>query len=111
MHFNERGLAAIYTSYSNEEVAALAAESATLTDSARAALEEEIRRRGMTGTQLQRLHEKELHRESRFDQKERIRRRKTALNLLTQGDPKGTIVFVIILLALAAIAWLRSLFH
>jgi len=110
MQIDEFGLAATYRNYSDDEIAALAAEDAALLDSARVALQAEIRRRGMTIAQLRHLHAKELHRESRFDQKERIRRRKTALYLLTQGDPKSAIVLLIIGLALAVIVWVRSLF-
>jgi hypothetical protein len=111
MQIDERELSATYRQYSDDDIAALAAEVEKLTNLARAMLEGEIQRRGMSRAQLEKLHSRELHREARFDHLETIRRKKMLLNLLTQNDPKGTIAFVLIMLGSAAILWLWSLRH
>jgi hypothetical protein len=111
MRTDEQALASTYRQYSDEEVAALAAEFDTLTDAARVTLKAEIDRRGMSSAQLAKLHSRELHREARVDQLESLRRKKTALYLLTRNDPKGTIAIIVIALGFAAYVWLRSLFH
>ncbi len=111
MQIEEQVLAATYRRYSDDEVAALAAQMEELTDAARAALGAEIQRRGMSRAQLERLHSREAHREARFDQLEAVRRKKTVLYLMTRNDPKGWIVAVLIVLGLGLLAWLRSLFH
>ncbi|HWG20464.1 MAG TPA: hypothetical protein VG225_08025 [Terracidiphilus sp.] len=111
MQIDERELAAAYKRYSNDELAALAAETESLTDLARAALRAEIQERGMSDAQLEKLHSRDLHREGRFDQLESVRRKKTVLYLLTRNDPKGWIAAVLIALGFAAFLWLRSLLH
>jgi hypothetical protein len=107
MRFDDHELAAEYCKYSDEEVAALAAEMDKLTDGARVALQIEIERRGMSSVQLEKLHAKELHRESRFDQMETIRRKKIALSRLP-SDWKGWIWTGVGILGLVLFEWLRS---
>jgi hypothetical protein len=109
MEIDSRAIAATYRNSSDEEIAALAAEPESLTEIARAALDVEIKHRGLSKVQLQKLHARELHRESRFDQMEAVRRKKTALYLLTKNDPKGMLLFVAVLVAIGAFMWLRSL--
>ncbi|HEY2858238.1 MAG TPA: hypothetical protein VGJ21_07465 [Terracidiphilus sp.] len=111
MQIDTQELAATYGRCSDDELAALAAEMETLTDTARSALQAEIRNRGTTNGQLLKLHSKEVHREGRFDQLESVRRKRTLLYLLTKNDPKGTIAVVLAVLGLALFVLLRSLFH
>jgi hypothetical protein len=108
MGIDNRELAAEYSQYSDEELAALAAEMDKLTDTARGALQGEIQRRGISSAQLEKLHGRELHREARFDQKERVRRKQTLVYLLTRGDPKGWIWVAIGALVFIVFEWLRS---
>jgi hypothetical protein len=75
MQIDTQELAAAYMRCSDDELAALAADSESLTDAARAVLHVEIQRRGMSSQQLEKLHSRELHREARFDQVETIRRK------------------------------------
>ena len=84
MQVDEQGLAETYRGCSDDELAALAAEMEALTDAARAALRAEIQPRGMNSAQLGKMHAKELHREMRFDQKERVRRQ-TLIYILTRS--------------------------
>jgi hypothetical protein len=111
MQINEQELAAVYREYSDDEIAARAAQADTLTDVARAALQGEIQRRGMTSAQLEKLHAKELHREARFDQKETLRRKRTLLYILTRNDPKGWIWAGLAFLGFLLFKWLWSRFH
>jgi hypothetical protein len=112
---DEQGLAATYRECSDDELAALAAEMETLTDVARAALRAEIQRRGVSGAQLGKLHAKEVHREMRFDQKEKIRRKKTLFNILTRSgdlsDPRGWLWTGLIFLGFLLFNWLWSRFR
>lgn len=108
---DEQELAATYLRCSDDDIAALAAEMDTLTEEGRVMLEAEIRRRGLSRAELERLHSRELHREARFDQVAAMGRKKTLLYLLTKNDPKGTFAFIVIAIGFALFAWLRSLFR
>jgi hypothetical protein len=110
MQIDEQELAATYSRCSDDELAALAAEMETLTDVARATLQAEIQRRGVSSAELEVVHSKELHREARFDQVETIRRKKILLSRLTR-DPKGWIWAVLIVLGIILFEWLRSRSH
>jgi hypothetical protein len=108
MQIDEQEVAATYGRCSDNELAALAAEMETLTDVGRAVPRSEIQRRGLSGAQVEKLHSKELHRETRFDQKEKIRRKKAVFYLLTRNDPKGWLWAVLIFMGFLLFEWLRS---
>jgi hypothetical protein len=90
----EQEIAETYRRCSSDEIAELAAQKEALTDAGRAALDDEIARRGLSANELKNLHQREVRREAEFDKLEGMRRKKTALYLLTRGDAKGTIVIL-----------------
>ena len=111
MRQSEEELEATYRQFSNSAIASLAAEPETLTDTARKVLAAEIQRRDMRNGELEKEHKRDLHREARFDQLERMRRKNLLLYLLTRNDPKGTIAVFVLILVGIFVLWLRSLFH
>jgi hypothetical protein len=66
----------------------------SLTEEARSALINEIRRRRLSEPQLEKLHSTELRHEAQFDRLERFRRRKMLVKDLGL-DPKGWIIGII----------------
>lgn len=111
MQIDAQEFAATYRNCSDDDIAALASQPDALTGVARAVLDAEIQRRCLSRGHIEKLHAHEVHRAARFDQLETIRRKKTALYLLTRNDPKGMIAFILIFLGLGVFVWLRSFFH
>ena len=82
----------------DNEIASLFADEASLTDAARIALESEIKRRGISKEHLLKLHSSDLRDEANFDRREKVRRKGTLFYILFRGDPKGTLVAIIVFL-------------
>lgn len=102
----ELKIAETYRHFSDDKIAELVAEQATLTEDGRAALDAEVERRGLSAGELGKRHRQQMHREAEFDKLEAMRRKKTALYLLTRGDPKGVLVMLAVAVGGVAVMWL-----
>ena len=95
-----------YYSLQDVEIASLWAQLNTLTDVAQIALKGEIERRRLSNGQLSKLYSSRLREESKFDRRERTRRKWVVSYLLFRNDPKGTLIALIVGLVLALLAML-----
>ena len=84
-------LAEAYRNLSDDEIAALHAQIASLTADARAVLSSEIVRRGVNDADLTKLYAADLGKEAKFDQRQKDHRR-TDVSHLSRGDPKWVII-------------------
>ena len=110
MQTSQQDLSQTYRNLSDREIASLHAEIDSLTNDARAALVSEIQRRGISGAHLSKLYASELRQEAKFDQRQREHRKSVASYIL-RGDPKWTIITIILLFAACAIFALISSHH
>jgi hypothetical protein len=94
----------------DEEIASLLADQDSLTPDARSALLAEIRQRGLTETQLQKMHSVELRHEAQFDRLESFRRRKLAWGRLP-STPREWMFAILAFIALILISELMSRPH
>ncbi len=109
MQPNELELEETYRHLPDNEIASLFADEASLIDTARTALESEIKRRGVSNEHLLKIHSSDLRDEADFDRREKVRRKGALFYILFRGDPKGTLVVVLVALGIAFVLWLISL--
>jgi len=100
----------LYRNSSDQEIAALFADKDSLTDVARDALLAEIRRRGISGTELSRLYTLEVRREAKFDRRQMEHREQVARTIF-RGDPKQTLIWILVMLGIAVLIWMLKLIH
>ena len=106
MQPTEQNLSGTYRRFSDDDIATLYAQLGSLTDDARAALEAEIKRRGLRPEQLSQLDAAERRHETNFDRLQKLHRKRVVTYLLFRNDPKGTMVVIGIGVVLLLIAWL-----
>jgi hypothetical protein len=92
---SQQDLAPTYRNLTDDDLASLSSDSASLTDGARSALAAEVQRRGLDDAQLIKLHSVELRHESQFDRLEKFRRRRLARRGLGLYDLSGWIFAVL----------------
>jgi hypothetical protein len=78
MQTTQQEFAETYRALPDEDIAALYADTPSLTDAARSALTNEIQQRGLDDPELQKMHAAELRHEAQFDRLEKYRRKKQA---------------------------------
>ena len=110
MRATETKFTEAYRKLTDEDIAALYADSDSLTEEARSALLAEIRQRGMTEAHLQKLHSVELRHEAQFDRLESFRRKKLAWGKLPTS-PREWILAILIFIAMILISDLVSRHH
>lgn len=111
MHTAQQDFAQTYRGLADEDIAALYADTASLTEGARSALAAEMQRRGISDAQLQKLHAIEHRHEAQFDRLEKFRRKKLALRRLGLYDPMGWIFAILGALILILLSELISRHH
>lgn len=108
---SQQDLAENYRSLSDDDLASLVADSASLTDQARSALSTEVQRRGIDDAQLQKVHSLELRHEAQFDRLEKFRRKRLALRRLGLNDLKGWLFAILGALVFILISELMRRHH
>ena len=103
MQPTEQELGKSYQGLPDDEIASLYAQFDTLTEIARHALALEIQRRELSDAALRKMHAAVLRREAAFDRRDKVRRADLAAWILFRGDPKGTVVALLLIVVLLLI--------
>ena len=113
MQSTRQDFAETYRNISDDEIATLHAEVGSLTDEARAALQAEIQRRGISITKLHHLNTAVTQREAKFDRRQKQHEKDVGSYLLSRALSRDFWVLVSIVLVLlsAVISALISHHH